>query len=155
MWIERRSADPASRSRELRLSSDPVQLGGASRLSLSARIGFRLVESSSGREPWDAEIVAYRYTLQDHEGKEIVPYHWHPEGRVTTLHFHLGAGAAEGRLRPDLATAHLPSGYISLQAVLRLVIVELGVRPIRPDWDAVLRQTQQAGDSGPDPRAVR
>jgi hypothetical protein len=63
---------------------------------------------------------------------------------MTAPHLHLGAGAAEGRLRPDLAGAHLPTGHIALQDVLRLAIAELGVRPTRPDWDDVLRTTREA-----------
>ncbi|MGI8553416.1 MAG: hypothetical protein ACR2PL_21930 [Dehalococcoidia bacterium] len=58
---------------------------------------------------------------------------------MTTRHIHLGAGA--GSLRPELTAAHLPTGWVALQDVLRLAIEAFGVRPLRPDWDAVLTRT--------------
>ena len=41
-----------------------------------------------------------------------------------------------------LSVAHVPTGPVMLEAVLRLAIQELGVRPARTDWLAVLDATQ-------------
>ena len=133
MLVERKRYDSRVQPRELGLSEDPATLRGTSRLALSVRIGFRVLETPGERRPWEASIVAYRYTLEDRAGQEILSYHWHPEGRsdVSVPHLHLGPGATEGRVLADLAAAHLPTGYISLQAVLRLAIAELGVRPLQ------------------------
>lgn len=134
---------PTDRLRQITLPSSPARLRGSG-LGLSIRIGYRLVEISGERRPWSVSVVAYQYKLDDRDGREILAYHWHPEGRVTVPHVHVGAGTAEGRLRPDLARAHLPTGHVPLRDVLRLAIAELGVRPLRPDWDAVLRRTHEA-----------
>jgi hypothetical protein len=87
--------------------------------------------------------VGYQYTLRDIDGREIIAYHWHPEGRshVTTPHIHLGPGAEMGRR--DLARAHLPTGQVMLEDVLRFAITELGVRPLRRDWSEVLDRTRR------------
>lgn len=54
----------------------------------------------------------------------------------------LGPSAtAAGR---DLGRVHLPTGRISREEVLRLAIMELGVRQRRPDWASVLQG--QPGD---------
>jgi hypothetical protein len=143
IFVERRHFGPTYRPREFALSESPVRLGGV-RLGLSVRIGYRLIETPGERRPWSVDLVAYEYRLEDDNSREILSYHWHPEGRVTVPHLHLGAGAADGRLRPDLAGAHLPTGPIALQDVLRLAIAELGVRPTRPDWDDILRRSREA-----------
>jgi hypothetical protein len=74
----------------------------------------------------------------------VFSYQWHPGGRspVTWPHLHLGAGAEVGRT--ELASAHLPTGRVSIEEVLRLAITELGVEPLRDDWREVLERTQAA-----------
>ncbi len=134
---------PADRPHDLTLGQDgPVRLGGESRLALSVKMQYRIVEGSAGPRRWAVNVVAYQHAILDRDGREIVAYHWHPGGRVTFPHLHLGAGAAEGPLRPDLAGTHLPTGHVTLQDVLRMAVVELGVRPLRPDWDEVLHRSQ-------------
>ena len=141
VFIERAPYPVPERLHQLTLSSDPVRLA-ATDLNLSVKITYRLAETSGERLPWSASTVAYRYTIEDRNGREIDAYHWHPDGRVTIPHLHLGAAVAEGRLRPDLAGTHLPTGHVTLQEVLRMAVVELGVRPLRPDWDEVLHRSQ-------------
>ena len=82
--------------------------------------------------------MAYQYTLLDRDEREYLGYHWHPDGisHETEPHLHLGPAARVGASM--LATAHLPTGAISLAAVVRLAIEAFGARPLRPDWSAVL-----------------
>ena len=65
-------------------------------------------------------------------------YHWHPRGNspVETPHLHLEQGAEVGRA--EVRDAHLPTGAVSLNAFLRVLIEEMGVRPRRSDWDVAL-----------------
>ncbi len=71
-------------------------------------------------------------------------YHWHTEGRghVSNPHRHLGP-AGQVRHRP-LANAHLPTGDVALQDVLRLAIEEFEAQPLKPDWAEILRRTRRA-----------
>jgi hypothetical protein len=100
-------------------------------------------------EPWQLVIVGYQYTLLDHDQREILAFHLHPEGssHVTTPHLHLGAGA--GQLRADLAGAHIPTGPVTLAAVARLTTEGFSGRPLRTTWDDVLRRAAIALKASP------
>lgn len=116
----------------------PVVLKRPSRLHLSVLMQYRLVEAEGERGPWKVRTTAYFYEIDAADGREILSYHWHPEGRSSTVgpHLHLGAGAEVGRT--DLAQCHFPTGRIGLEEVLRLVITSFGVEPLRGDWGDVL-----------------
>ncbi len=107
-------------------------------LLLSFRMFYRVVEDSSKRGAWKATITGYSYSLRDHDHKEILAYHWHPDIRnsVGFPHMHLGAGT--GMTRQELFRAHLPTGHIALEDIVRLTIIEFGVQTYRDDWRDVL-----------------
>jgi hypothetical protein len=89
--------------------------------------------------------VAYDYTLLSVEsGQEVLAYHWHPTGRsdITYPHLHLYGGV--GALQPNIRKAHLPTGRIAVEDVLRLAITHLQVIPLREDWDDIITTTQNA-----------
>ena len=82
------------------------------------------------------------YQLQDRDGRLCLAYHWHPTGRspFTAPHLHVGC-----RIPPhDLSKAHLLSGPVTLPMVIRMAITELGVEPLRADWEAVLDRAERA-----------
>jgi len=91
------------------------------------------------------ETTGYLYEINDRDGREILAYHWHPEGvsPITEPHLHLS-----GRLRPfdlgDRDTAvrlggmHLPTGIVTLARMVHLLIAEFGAEPRRADWQAIL-----------------
>ena len=112
-------------------------LSGPSRLQLALRQYFVTVASAQG-STWQIEVSSYFYELLDSDGREILAYHWHPRGNspVATPHLHLEQGAQVGR--PEVRDAHLPTGEVSLNAILRVLIDEMGVRPVRSDWDSIL-----------------
>ena len=80
--------------------------------------------------------MGWNYQLIDRLGRTILAFHWHPVGqsRVTWPHVHV-----YGRTEPEeLGKAHLPTGDVSLAAVVRMLIDDFGVVPVRPDWRAIL-----------------
>jgi len=103
-----------------------------------------VVQIERPRGLWEARTAAYEYRLSDGDDREILAYHWHPDGvsHVQSPHLHLGPGAEVGRVA--LTTAHLPTGWIGLDEVIRLAIEGLGTEPARRDWDRVLRPTGAA-----------
>jgi hypothetical protein len=121
---------------------DPVRLRGPERIGLSVKMRYRVVEAPGRRSRYEVEIVAYQYSLTARDGKELVAYHWHPEGEshVTTPHVHLGPGAAIGHR--GIAGAHLPTDHVALVEVIRLALEQPGVEPLRNDWRDVLTRTQ-------------
>jgi hypothetical protein len=122
----------------------PVQLSGSARLLLSVIQLYSIVESKVENPlgDWKVSTAAYQYSLAQENGKEILAYHWHPDARnsIRTPHLHIGPGA-QAKWKP-LAKAHIPTGRIALEDLLRLAIRDFGVEPLRPDWAEVLDLTQ-------------
>lgn len=116
----------------------PIRLKGVD-LGLSIRIRYGVVSTKSGRRgTWLVDLCAYTFTLSDGNDREILAYHWHPETsvedgrRVLGPHLHV-----RGNCR--LRKAHPPTGGVGIGAVIRLAI-EMGARPLRGDWQAVLEE---------------
>ncbi|HEY7034197.1 MAG TPA: hypothetical protein VH482_22855 [Thermomicrobiales bacterium] len=66
-------------------------------------------------------------------------------GLVTFPHLHIGRAMTAGQsaIRPrDIHKAHIPTGYVSLPAVVRLAIAEFGVTPLRANWEEILRRAE-------------
>ena len=82
--------------------------------------------------------ASYRYRIMNADRREILSYHWHPEGQspITFHHLHIGNGAMAGR--EELQTAHLPTGYVSVGDIIAMLIRDFGVAPRRPDWESLL-----------------
>ena len=116
---------------------DPVLMSGASRLQLAFRQSF-IIEESEQDSSWRVVVGSYSYEVHDADGSEVLLYHWHPRGNspVVIPHLHLEQGT--GVIREVVRDAHLPTGEVSLNAVLRVLIEEMGVNPRRPDWDSIL-----------------
>jgi hypothetical protein len=130
---------PAASPHALTLGAEePARLQGPGELALSVTLHYRIVEAPGARGPWKVSTAGYLYAVDDAEGREVLAYHWHPHGRrdVTAPHLHLGAGAMVGRER--LVDAHLPTGRVALEALIRCAIAELDVEPLRSDWHEVL-----------------
>lgn len=117
-------------------------------MGLIARLEYRVDPAGDGGQDFQVHTTNYRYHILDRDGREILAYHWHPDGvsSVTEPHLHLS-----GQLRPldagrravpiPLGEMHLPTGIVSLAQVVRLLITEFGVEPRRDDWETVLSST--------------
>lgn len=125
----------------LSISADPLQLARqcGSRLLLSVQQRYEIVRTTDpDRGPWKVSTRAYRYRLDDEAGREIVAWHWHPPpfGVVPRPHLHAP--------RADLDHVHVPTGRVSIESVLRMLLADLGVVPLRLDWDQVLDAAEDA-----------
>ena len=116
------------------------------RLGFVVRSEFLVAPTIDVSDLYEARTVGYWYQILDREGRELLAYHWHPEGvsPVVTPHVHMSHArwtiAPEGSARgPALADLHLPTVAVALADVVRRLITDLGARPRRPDWDDVLR----------------
>jgi hypothetical protein len=78
------------------------------------------------------------FSIDDEAHQEIIAFHWHPDGQspVTHPNLHISAGAQLGYAQ--LQNAHVPTGHINLQDVLRFAITDLGIEPL-VDRDEALR----------------
>jgi hypothetical protein len=89
------------------------------------------------------DTSGYIYSILTRDGAEIVSYHWHPygEGAIRFPHAHIGPALSRQDFvnRPKEAHhIHFPTGVVGLADILRLAIVELGVEPLRSDWEEIL-----------------
>ena len=117
---------------------NPVRLGGTSALWLSIQQYYRIVGSETPRTPWTVAEVGYRYEVMDADAREILAYHWHPTGQSSFVsqHLHIGHGAMLGR--EEFQNAHLPTGYVSVADLVRLLVEDFGVTPRHGNWESVL-----------------
>ncbi len=126
-------------SHVLRLNQgSPVRLRGMSDLWLTLQQYYHIVEIEGLRVLWAVVVEGYEYTLIDAGGREILTYHWHPRGQssIAFHHLHIEHGAQVSR--EELQTAHLPTGYVSVADILRLLIMDFRAHPRRDDWESVL-----------------
>jgi hypothetical protein len=129
----------------LTLYNSPALLGRDKRFALDLIQQYQVISGEGQRGPWKVSTVAYYYTiLLAESGQEVLGYHWHPTGHsdVTYPHLHLYAGA--GTLQHNLRKAHLPTGRIAIEDVLRLAITHFHVNPFSDNWAEILTATQEA-----------
>lgn len=113
----------------------------AVRLSGTHRLWFRIwhhVEATRQQSRWSLSTRAYLYHVLA-DDREILAFHWHPSRSES------GKPHAHYRtlIHPvPMGKVHFPSGRVSLEAVVRLLIEELGTIPARRDWSAVLARTE-------------
>lgn len=124
----------------------PVGLDGTD-LTVQVSQQYRVIENPDPRESWQVRTVAYHYTLGESEGREILSYQWHPNvpGSVSFPHLHLQHGAGLGR--PEFERAHLPTGRVTLEDFVRLLIDDFGTPPAREDWLGVLEESRRQFES--------
>lgn len=120
-----------------------VRIGGQSELAFGspARRYFARIQEqfdfAQATPGFDLTTVQYRYEVYSPDLVELVSYHQHPFGRshVHAPHLHLPTGIMGD---PGIAGAHLPTGNVELEDFVRFLITELGARPLRADWEAIL-----------------
>jgi hypothetical protein len=118
--------------------NQPVPLRGPSRIHLSVSIHYE-IRPHPDLGPWKIRTRAYFYHIVNDAMDEIVLFHWHPDspGMVVDPHLHLG----RSQLSPSAVISHrvhVPTGRIALESVIILAIKELGVIPLRADWEKIL-----------------
>jgi hypothetical protein len=122
--------------------SDAVALRGTSRLTLAVSEHYFIVEEPSAG--WQVQRAAYFYAVGRQDTGELLAFHWHPRGKspIVTPHLHVRANIQVGERW--LGKVHLPTGYLAIEDIVRLVIKELSAEPLREDWEARLTQHTQA-----------
>jgi hypothetical protein len=114
-----------------------VTLQGRYRLEFSLLHAYELRQSSGEPSQWSASSEAYFYQLREREGSEIIAFHWHPGRRNQPSFPHLHVTSQVGTVE-IAAKRHVPTGRVSIEAVVRFLIQELHARPLRRDWAQVL-----------------
>ena len=106
---------------------------------------FSIIEDPQNG-PWRVTTRGYKYTIETEDAEEILGYHWHPDAlsQFKEPHLHLGSGARTGRPELETTKAHLPTGRVSMEDFLQLLIEVFNAQPKKSGWEAVLQKTSGA-----------
>lgn len=154
--LERLAADTQSRdivTYSLTLSElRPVRLGGRLPLALMAGLHFR-IEPAAGYVAPPIRIMSYFYSLCAADGTEALTFQWTPEATEgkTFPHLHVGRAVVSDKtlVMPDrFHKVHVPTGHVTLAAVIRLAIEEFRVKPLARRWREALARAGRAEVAG-------
>jgi hypothetical protein len=115
----------------------------------------QLVTTDPAGKRWHRlRTVRYRYSLSGHpEHDALVRWDYSREqehGSKPWCRHHI-QGSLEVKLPGGVAKLndfHLPTGYVAVEDIVRFCIVDLGVKPLSPDWDGILRESSRAFRAG-------
>ncbi len=103
---------------------------------LKAAMRYELIEEDSERGPWRSTTRGYMYSVETASGAELLAAHWHPDSpsahKEPHLHFPNAVVSEEGVF---LAREPLYTGRFTFEAMIRLVVRNLGARPLAEDWE--------------------
>ncbi len=119
-------------------------LRGAPRLHLSVQMEYELIQTDDPqRGPWKVSTSRYRYHVLSDDMTEVILFHWLPGGKCSTEDPHLHVGHSQLTSGAVLTRkTHVPTGRVSLESVIRLLITEFGVIPLRTDWSELLAECE-------------
>lgn len=92
--------------------------------------------------------VAYRYTLRADGGREPL-FRWEyekelaPPARYCRHHIQGDIPLRIGRMRTSLNDLHVPTGFVTIEEVIRFCMVDLKVPSLSKDWHYVLVNSYQ------------
>jgi hypothetical protein len=113
---------------------------GETAFAVTVLQNYRLVETpDEERGPWRVTTTQYAYTFLDAQGSEVFSYHWHPGIGPRYPHMHIKSTPVKA-----LAKAHFPTGRVSLEEFVRVLLQDLKMRPRRANWKHILQETQAA-----------
>lgn len=97
-----------------------------------------------GSEAFRLETWAYAYRL--HVGDEPVirwEYERRPPNRYPRHHVQIHGRADVGGASFDLKRLHTPTGWVTIEEVIRFLIADLGVDPLRENWQELLADSER------------
>ena len=117
------------------------RIRGRNDLILDVALYFDVVEGEGDAGAWRCHTLGYSYELQVLSGPSVLAFHFHRSlENVSYPHLH----TRQYRSPVNLARAHIPSGRVPLEVVIRSAIQDLGVAPRRSDWSDVLDESERA-----------
>jgi hypothetical protein len=112
---------------------------------------YRVIElddPSDPADPFRVRTAGYYYAISDQRGSEILAYHWHPEaqeGARDEPHLHVKAKVTvqnDPSLEDIFSSLHLPTERITIEAIVRLLIEQFKVQPIRSNWKGAIEESE-------------
>lgn len=104
----------------------------------------RFVTVADPRAPGEFKTTTreYIYKLLD-RNRSLVEWHWHPRQRPEP-HLHSKFGESLSAWGEEAERLHLPTSRVPFEEVVRFLITDVSVRPLRDDWETVLEEALAA-----------
>lgn len=115
-------------------------------LSIAQTLRAELV----GDDLYRLRTLAYAYRITDgptFKHKWLTRWEYNPLGQTAPYprhHIHVPFEIEWNRRKLSFEDLHLPSGWITIEEVIRFLIQELEVTPESSDWDAILKESEQS-----------
>ena len=127
-------------------SLTPIRLHSANGYCLRALQIVRPVADARNRfSHIERQSYFYEISIDGNNLQELIAFHWdrEPPGSTGRSDPHLHVGPAVLRKGSsftidDFHKLHIPSSHIRFPSVIRFLIEELGVEPLRSNWDEIL-----------------
>jgi hypothetical protein len=109
---------------------------------------FTIIPDNRYPGEYKASTLAYIYSVRlkeppDDGDDEIVAWHWHPLRTPDRPDPHIHVTVAHPHLGVTLSKLHIPSGRVAFEEVLRFLIDDLSVIPVRPDdWRVIVGDSE-------------
>ncbi len=110
-------------------------------LALTLTQRYYVIADGDRHGPWRVHVIEYIYYLFTMRGEAVLAYHYHPDTTPEVMYPHLHVPS---QVAPLTDRAHIPTGRVSLEAVIRFAISQCGVQPFRTDWRAILDANERA-----------
>jgi hypothetical protein len=127
---------------------DAVDLRRDPRLRLEVTHSYRLVPDAGSHGKPRVKTIGYGYEIRDAEDRPVLRYDYHPQSRsrITWPHLHLWRAATTPI---DFRKCHMPTGRVSLEAVIRFLIIDLDIETTasRDDCLALLEKLEEDFDN--------
>jgi len=131
------------------VAEDPVA-GPLRKPGLYLYVGQDLQAVRETKKKWRLRTIQYAYRIQagptfdadwflrfEYKSREVASSQ-HPRH-----HLHLPGTMKIGNSSIDLAHAHIPTGWVTIEELVRFLIDSLKVRPKRDDWDTFLQESEE------------
>jgi hypothetical protein len=146
IWVVGESPEGGDDS-SLLASEDPIRLKREDGLSLlfspSQRFDLIPDEREGFEGEWKARTLAYIYEVrvEGEDEPQLLGWHWHPLETPHRAEPHVHVRVEHESLGVPLPKLHLPAGRVAFEELVLLLIRDLGVRPARDDWEAIIEDT--------------
>jgi hypothetical protein len=124
----------------------PASLGAGLYLELS-----QLLKATPVPDGFVLRTIKYRYAIHRDDTLQSDPiFRFEYESHMTQpefaycrnhLHLHRDFDEAVSGIRPS--ELHIPTGWVTIESVLRFLIAELGVKPLSSNWPNVLSESEE------------
>jgi len=119
--------------------------------SLFFYVGQNVEVEKDGSGEWRLRTVQYRYWIQGDDSENTDSWFFRFEYVSRKIrskthprhHLHLPCTLECGGQTISLKRAHIPTGWVTLEEVIRFIINDLGVKPKSDDWDKILLKSEE------------